>query len=239
MRAAKAAAAVFALALIATSRLAAQRLADFTAPQPLPAGGVLIVGFLGGFERWNDEERGIRKVALDLRSAGLSNVFVETVGNHRRRTALKLIRRALDSNRNGRLEPEEAQSAKVILYGQSWGGAAVVKTARDLNRRGVPVLLTVQVDSVGLRDGLIPPNVRSAANFFQADLLTIRGQTEIRAADPARTTILGNFQFTYYFHPMDPDASWVRRKFGGSHAKMELDPMIWAQVKQLILDAIP
>jgi pimeloyl-ACP methyl ester carboxylesterase len=216
---------------------AAQRLSDFITPRPLPRGGVLIVGFLGGFEHWDDQHRGVRKVALDLRSKGF---FAETAGNHSRRTALEFIRRALDANGDGRIDPEEAAVARVILYGQSWGGAAVVKTARDLERWGVPVLLTVQVDSVGAHDAVIPANVRAAANFFQHDLFTIQGKTGIRAADPSRTRILGNFQFSYYFHPVDEsEASWARRKLGGSHATMELDPAVWQQVERLILTAIP
>ena len=193
------------------------------------------MGFLGEFEHWNDEHRGVRKVAMDLRSRGL---FADTVSNHRRSTALRLIRRALDTNGDGRIDAGEAARARVILYGQSWGGAAVIRTARDLQRWGVPVLLTVQVDSVGRHDGTIPANVRAAANFFQHDLLTIRGRSEIRAADASRTRIIGNFQFSYYFRPVDAsEASWARRKLGGSHARMELDPAVWAQVERLILDA--
>lgn len=215
----------------------AQRLPDFTAPQPLPAGSTLVVGFLGGFEHWDDDHRGVRKVALNLRT--IPHVYADTAGNHRRRTALKAILRALDTNRDGRIDDAERTSARVILYGQSWGGAAVVKTARDLERRGVPVLLTVQVDSVGTHDGVIPANVRAAANFYQHDLLTIRGQRVIRAADPSRTRILGNFRLSYLFQPpADSSASWARRKLGGSHAKMELDPVVWTEVEQLIVDAI-
>jgi hypothetical protein len=227
------------LTLLALSALpvAAQRLSDFITPQPIPAGGVLVVGFLGGFEHWNDGHRGVRKVAMDLRSRGF---FAETVGNHRRHAAVEFIRRALDRNGNGRIDPDEAAAARVVLYGQSWGGAAVVETARELERWGVPVLLTVQVDSVGVHDSVIPANVRAAANFFQHDLLSIRGRNEIRAADPSITHILGNFEFSYYFRPVDEsDASWARRTFGGSHAKMELDPLVWKRVEQLILDAIP
>jgi len=219
---------------------AAQSLSDFTTPQPLPPGGVIVVGFLGGYDGWDDPHRGVRKVALDLRSRGIPNLSVETAGNHHQHTALKLIRRALDTNRNGHIDPDEAAQARVILYGQSWGGAAVVHTARDLERLGVPVLLTVQIDSVGLHDAVIPANVRAAANFFQHDLLTIQGRGEIRAEDPARTHILGNFQLSYYFYPVDgSNASWARRTLGGSHAKMELDPIVWTQVEQLILQAIP
>jgi hypothetical protein len=215
-----------------------QSLKNLATPQPLPEGSTLVIGFLGGFDRWNDPERGVRKVALDLRSQALDRVFVETIGNHQRLMALKFIRRTLDANRNGRIDPDEAASARIVLYGQSLGGWAVVKTARDLERWGVPVLLTVQIDSVGLNDGIIPPNVLAAANFFQHDPLSVRGQTEIRAADPTRTRILGNYRFTYLFRPIDEPTSWRRRTFGRSHAKMELDPIVWNQVEELILDAI-
>jgi hypothetical protein len=127
----------------------------------------------------------------------------------------------------------------VILYGQSLGGAAAIASARDLERLGIPVLLTVQVDSVGFGDGVIPANVRTAVNFYQHDLLTIQGRGQIRAADPARTQILGNFGTSYGARSVDEtNASWARLVFGGSHAKMELDPVIWTQVEQYISDAI-
>ena len=215
-----------------------QQFRDFKTPRPMPSGSVLVIGFLGGFERWTDENRSVNKVAAHLKGLGLTNVFVETASNHRRGAAMKLIRKALDSNRNGKTDPEEAAAAKIILYGQSWGGGAVVKTARDLNKKGVPVLLSVQVDSVGLKDNVIPPNVHAAANFFQHDLLTIWGEPEIRAADPSRTRILGNQQFSYYFRPSDPSQTWARRHLGGAHAKMESDPLVWSQVELLILNAI-
>jgi pimeloyl-ACP methyl ester carboxylesterase len=210
-------------------------------PPPLPANRTVVVGFLGGFEHGNDEHRGVRRVALDLRARGDINVTAETFGNHHRAAAMRFLRTLLDTNGDGKLDSNERASARVILYGQSWGGAAAVKTARELNAWGVPVLLTVQVDSVGLSDAVIPPNVRSAANFFQHDPVTIHGRQEIRAADPARTEILGNYELTYLFRPVDAppgSASWARRNLGGGHAKMELDPAVWAQVEQLILNAI-
>lgn len=216
--------------------MAAQSLADLVTPRPMPSGSALIVGFLGGFDRWDDHRRGVRKVVLDLRSRGL---FAEAIGNHRYRTALKFIRHALDTNRDGRIDAREASAARVVLFGQSWGGSAAVRAARELEREGVPVLLTVQVDSVGLHDGVIPANVKAAANFFQHDSFTIRGQREIRAADPSRTRILGNLQFSYPPGSVDKSsASWARLAWGRSHARMELDPRVWSKAEQLMLDAV-
>jgi pimeloyl-ACP methyl ester carboxylesterase len=222
--------------LICVRPATTQGLADLTTPQPIPSGSVLVVGFLGGFDRWDDPNRSVRKVVLDLRSRG---IFAEAVSNHKYRTALRFIRLALDTNRDGHIDAREAAAVRIILFGQSWGGSAAVRVARDLEREGVPVLLTVQVDSVGLHDGIIPANVRAAANFYQHDLFTIRGRGEIRAADPSRTRILGNFQLSYHSLFVDEsDTSWARRTFGGSHVRMELDPRVWNDVEQLILDAV-
>ena len=224
-------------AVLCCAVLRAQRLADMTTPTPLPPGATLVIGILGGYEPWNDEHRSIRQLTIKLRKR--PGVYAESIANHNRGVALKLIRRALDTNRNGKLDPDERARARVILYGQSWGGAAAIATAEDLDKLGVPVLLTVQVDSVGIHDQMIPANVLAAVNYYQHDPLTIQGRQQIRAADPAKTRILGNFAATYTRRSIDEtNASWARRTFGGSHAKMELDPAIWSQVERYIVDAI-
>ncbi len=214
---------------------------DFQVPRHVKTGSALVIGFLGGFEHWNDPHRGIRKVALDLRSRDLPNVYVETIENHRRALALKVIRRALDGEPGVRTLVNSSR-VRIVLYGQSWGGAAVVSTARDLQKLGIDVQLTVQVDSVGMHDDVIPANVRNAANLFQRDPFSIDGRAEIRAQAPDRTRILENTQFFYLFRPYGTlnasDGSWARRTFGGSHAKMELDGAVWEHVEQLILHVL-
>ena len=215
----------------------AQRFVDLTAPTPIPPGSTLVIGFLGGYDRWNDPHRSVRKLVLKLRER--RGVFAESISNHQRSVALKLILRALDTDQNGRLDPEERASARIILYGQSWGGAAAIATAHDLDQLGIPVLLTAQVDSVGLHDQIVPSNVHAAVNFYQHDPLTIVGRTRIRAADPTTTVILGNFKSSYVQQHVDrSNSSWARSTFGGSHVKMELDPAIWSKVEQYIDDAI-
>lgn len=165
---------------------------------------------------------------------GLPGVFVETIENHSRSLSKDLVDRAL-----GQVGHEAKARARIILYGQSLGGGAVVKLARELDSAGIPVLLTVQVDSVGIGDSVIPPNVKAAANLFQRDFIPVHGTPAIRAADPARTEILGNFQ--YHYKPgfvLSPDQSAARMIFMGAHSKMEIDPAVWAHVLRLILDAI-
>ena len=221
------------LVVNASFPLAAQSASQLSTPQPVPAGSTLVIGFLGGWERWNDEHRSVRKLTLRLRET--PGVHAESFANHRVRTAEHLVRRALDTNRDGKLDSTEKAQARIILYGQSLGGNAVVKMARKLNAWGVPVLLTAQVDSFGVRDGVIPPNVRSAVNYYQREHLTVRGQTEIRAADPARTHVIGNFRMHYpLLLPFPQPDEWHRKIFGGAHARMEADPLLWAQVELII-----
>ena len=86
---------------------------------------------------------------------------------------------------------------------------------------------------------MIPANVAAAANLFQHDGPPIMGRRRIRAADPTRTRILGNFQYHYQSKKLDmSSASWRRKNLGGSHTKMELDPDVWARVEGLIRSAI-
>ena len=114
----------------------------------------------------------------------------------------------------------------------------MVKLARQLEDVGVPVLLTVQVDSVGRGDKLIPPNVALAANLFQRDGL-IRGEREIRPEDPNRTTIIGNFKFDYSGKKIDlSEVSWLKRLFQTAHTKMDHDPEVWAVVEKGVVDVI-
>ncbi|MDE2964615.1 MAG: hypothetical protein OXU26_11925 [Acidobacteriota bacterium] len=216
-----------------------QQFQHFTAPRPLQAGHTLVLGFMGGRDSWRNTEVGVGRTAQWLRQQALPGVHVETVENLKRGLALRLVRACLDGNGDGRLQPEERLQARIILYGQSFGGAAVVKFARQLDRLGIPVLLTVQVDSVGRGDGLIPPNVRAAANLYQDNGRFIRGEAPIRAADPSRTRILGNFRFDY--SNLDIDLShlpWYKTIARRAHAKMDRDPEVWRKVEELLLDVL-
>ncbi len=95
----------------------------------------------------------------------------------------------------------------------------MVKLARQLKQMGVPVLLTVQVDSLGKDDQVIPSNVARAANFYQQNALLIRGRPNIRAEDPQRTTILGNFKYDYEHKECGPvrDACASKDHRGRAH----------------------
>lgn len=213
-----------------------QRYQSFSTPTPLAGTETLVLGFQGGRQRWDSESEGVRRLALKLRGMRLPGVHIETVENRKRKLALELIRNAFDRNQDGSLDNEERARARIILYGQSFGGAAVVKLARKLEERGIPVLLTVQVDSVGRGDGVIPANVRRAANLYQTEGWFVRGEREIRAQDSAWTEIIGNFHFVYRNKQIDMSGvPWYKKIFRIPHSKMNVDPAVWGKVEELIL----
>lgn len=216
-----------------------QRYRHFSTTTPIEQNDTLILGFMGGRDSWNNSKVGVGRIARRLRERGLSGVHVETVENRKRDLARRLVRTALDGNGDGRLDSAERLQARIVVYGQSFGGAAVVKFARQLDALDIPILLTVQVDSVGRDDGVIPPNVRAAANIYQDNGRFIRGEAPIQAADPTRTKILGNFRFDYADSPIDvSDLPWYKTLARVAHAKMDRDPEVWNKVEALILEAV-
>ena len=234
-----AAAAVGVLLLGSCALRQGQRYSDFITPAPLGPPEYLVLGFLGGWEPWDNDERWVRKLALKLRAQNLPGVHVETLANSKRKLALELIENVYDRDRDGSLDAAERDEVRLILYGHSFGGAAVVKLARRLQSREIPVLLTVQIDSVGLNDGEIPANVRAAANLHQPNGWFIKGETPIRAEDPAKTEILGNIAYDYSDKTVDlSHVGWFKKLFRSAHTKIGNDPDVWAKVEELILDAI-
>ena len=207
-----------------------QEFSDFTTPLPVKTGDTLILGIVGGWERWDAPQRGVRKTALQLRDLKLPGVYVETVENHKLNLAEELVAKAFPQ--------DPAHTARVILYGHSLGGMAVINFARTLNERHIPVLALVSVDAIGHNEP-VPPNVKIAANFYQRDSCPVCGAKTIRAEDPGRTTILGNFQWKYRHKYVDIHTEpWVRRFFVRGHEKMEFDPNMWAEVKKILLQPV-
>ena len=113
--------------------------------------------------------------------------------------------------------------------------------ARTLEE-GVPVLLAILVDAVGkpgADNKLIPANVAEAVNFFQTSGL-LHGQRKIVARDPARTQILGNYQFDYKSNPVNlVGFPWYAQLFMKPHIEIESDPSVWTQIDSLIRSKLP
>ncbi|HVV45746.1 MAG TPA: hypothetical protein VHC72_11080 [Bryobacteraceae bacterium] len=203
---------------------------------PAPPPSAIVVGFVGGFVRHTDEAHREVQLANELRRDYRSGVDVEVFANHAAQAHRRILS-LLDGDRDGSLSGAEKSRARIVLYGHSWGASEVVATARALDKDRIPVLLTIQVDSVrkpGENDGLIPANVAEAVNFYQLDGL-LHGRRLIQASDPARTHILGNFQSSYKTKKVNTDSyPWYARLFMGPHIQIEADPRVWDRVELLI-----
>jgi hypothetical protein len=112
------------------------------------ARGVIVIGFVGGFVRRNDQKHPEVQFAEYLRKHYRSEIHAEVFGNHHGKKALQEVLRLLDRNENGTLSPAEKEDARIIIYGHSWGATESVLIARELGKRGIPVLLTIRVDSI-------------------------------------------------------------------------------------------
>ncbi len=143
----------------------------------------------------------------------------------------------LDKNKDGCLSAKEKNAARIVIYGHSWGASETITLARRLNELSIPVLLTIQVDSVqklNEDDGRIPPNVREAVNFYQSEGF-LHGRPFIEAMDSKQTTILGNFESAYKDNPVScAGYPWFARAFMKPHIEIENDPSVWSRIEALI-----
>jgi len=201
----------------------------------------ILVGFAGGFVRHDDPHHGPVQLAERIRQDLPKGASIQVFENRHRRAAYKSILRLLDTNHDGVLSEQEKAQARIILFGHSWGASAVVMLARELEREGVPVLLTVQVDSVAKpwqSDGVIPENVAAAVNFYQPHGL-VHGRSQITASDDSKTQILGNYRFDYQKTPVAcQGGSWFQHVFTPSHLQSQCDPRLWTQVETLVRETM-
>ena len=197
----------------------------------------MVIGFVGGFVKHDARAHSTVQVVEHLRNEYREGVYVQSFANRHRNQAYKEILRRLDRNNDGTLSAEEKHNARIVIFGHSWGASETVTLARKLERDGIPVLLTIQVDSVakvGQNDSVIPANVGQAINFYQPDGI-VHGRPQIRAADPVHTEILGNFRYDYGAKPISCEGyPWFDRILVKAHTEIECDPKVWSQVESLI-----
>jgi hypothetical protein len=198
---------------------------------------VIVIGFVGGFARADDQGHPEVQFAEYLRDRYHPDVLAEVFANHDGKKALHEVLRLLDSDGNGNPSPAEKEHARIIIYGHSWGAAETVVFARELGKRGIPVQLTVQMDSIaklGRDESRIPSNVANAINFYQSRG-PLHGLTEIVAADPTQTTIIGNLHMSYKGHRINcANYPWYARTFNKPHHEIENDPRVWDLAASLI-----
>jgi len=196
-----------------------------------------VIGFVGGHVKADAKVHSTVQLADQLRNIFPSNVYIRVYQNHHGDEAYNDLMHYLDRDHNGTLSASEKHEARIVIYGHSWGASETVTLARKLGRENIPVLLTIQVDSVakhGENDALIPPNVEQAVNFYQPHGL-IHGRAEIHAADAERTQIVGNFRFDYSEHPVACNGyPWFNHVFIRPHIEIECDPRVWNRVQAMI-----
>lgn len=204
------------LTILAATMPQLSRAVDAVRPKAPVAPSNIVIGFVGGFVRHDNPHQGPVQFAQQIQRTVPKDTYVRVFENRRRKQAYETILHLLDVNRDGVLSAEEKTRARIILFGHSWGASAAVSLARDLQREGVPVMLTVQVDSVAKlwqNDSVIPANVAEAVNFYQPHGI-IHGRPRITAADPDKTEILGNYLMDYRKNPVPcPGASWADHVF--------------------------
>jgi hypothetical protein len=192
---------------------------------------------MGGNVRADNLVHREASMATDLQKRYPQALHAAVFANRDGDAALASVLAMLDKDNNGCLTAKERNAARIVIYGHSWGASETVTLARRLNHLNIPVLLTIQVDSVQKRnqhDGRIPPNVHEAVNFYQSEGL-LRGRPLIAAVDPARTTILGNFEFDYKENPVScAGFPWFARAFMKEHIEIENDPRVWNRIEALI-----
>src|SRR5277367_2042375 len=202
---------------------------------------VIIIGFVGGFVSRDDAKHPEVQFAAYLRDR-YPTIHAEVFGNHHGRKALHQVVSLLDTDHDGVLSSIEKEQATIIIYGHSWGATETVEFARKLEQLGIPVALTIQIDTIakpGHKASEVPPNVASAINFYQTEG-PLHGAPEIVAVDPARTKIIGNLRMTYENRPINCDNySWYSRTLNKPHHEIENDFRVWDEVASLINSDLP
>ena len=206
------------------------------------AGQLIVIGFMGGNVSGGNLVHREALVARDLQQLYPFDLHAAVFANSDWKSALHTVLQHLDANGAGRPSVQEKHAARIVLYGHSWGASEAVTLARRLNQLGIPVLLTIQIDSVeklNENDVSIPPNVREAVNFYESEGL-LHGRSSITAMYPRQTTILGNYKMSCRDHPVAcDDFPWFARTFMKPHIEIENDPAVWDRIVALIRKQMP
>jgi pimeloyl-ACP methyl ester carboxylesterase len=211
------------------------RPSDITTPK------LIVIGFMGGRVSSTNLIHREALLAKELQQKYPLEVHARMFANRDGHRALKAVLELLGAEHGSVLSDEQKRAARIVIFGHSWGASETVTLANRLNALNIPVLLTVQVDSVqkrGENDRYIPPNVMEAVNFYQTEGM-LRGRRSIVAVDPSRTIILGNYRSSYKETPISVAGfPWYARMFMRPHIEIENDPAVWNQVEALICSKI-
>ncbi len=202
----------------------------------------IVIGFVGGRVHADNSIHLEVRMAEKLQTLHPRNAVVRVFANHQGDQAFQEVMRQVDTNHDGKISREERAAARIVIYGHSWGASQTVTLAQQLDREKIPVLLTVQVDSVAksneIDGGEIPGNVAQAINFYQTRGI-LRGRSAIQAMEPLKTKILGNVRLDYRGHTIDCSKfPWFARTFMLPHIEIENDARVWDRIEAMIEERI-
>jgi hypothetical protein len=178
--------------LPSTTEGAAQSSKPSPIEQSSPPCKIVYAGFVGALETAGRKGSGIVQIRDVLRGPEYSDVCAESFIPIAWNSGLNWILKHFPSHPGPLTSAELANVPSVILVGHSTGGWAMLTVARDLRDKGIPIELTVQIDSVGFTDYTVPRNVKSGAIFHAWDMLMLMTTKTLRAEDPAHTKIVAN-----------------------------------------------
>jgi hypothetical protein len=151
---------------------------------------VVYLGIVGGTEPSNNSHSGVVQIRDILRGPTFPEVCAKSISPYVWWSGFHWILGHFPSHL-GRMTGEELEGTpKVILVGHSLGGWAVLSIARNLSRKGIPVELCVQIDSVGITDHTVPRNVKAAAIFHANDAMFLLTAKAIKLEDPNQTKLV-------------------------------------------------
>lgn len=153
---------------------------------------IVFLGFVGALEPPENKHSGVVQLRDILQGPQFGDVCAKTYSPYVWTEGRDWLLSHFPSH-DGALTQEELERVpKVILVGHSMGGWAMLSVARELGKRGIPVELTVQVDSVGITDHTVPRNVKADAIFHAHDILMFLTTKSVRLEDPSKTRLVAN-----------------------------------------------
>jgi hypothetical protein len=153
---------------------------------------IVYLGIVGGTEPSNNSHSGVVQIRDVLRGPEYPDVCARSYSPYFWRSGFHWILTHFPSHAGHLTSVELAGAPKVILVGHSFGGWGVLSVSRNLNRKGIPVELCVQIDSVGITDHTVPSNVMTAAIFHANDAMFLLTTKKIKLEDSSQTKLVEN-----------------------------------------------